>query len=101
MMKRVPMSLASRHGVSRLASDASEARIALTNHGRIVAVVDSAERLDEDARKMREAAAVVLDSAAERLYDRSAHFSLEDACARLGISPDRVRARADEMRQGR
>lgn len=101
MVKRVPMSLASRHGVSRLASEASEARIALTSHGRVVAVVDSAERLDEDARKMREAAAVILDSAAERLYDRSAHFSLEDACAKLGISPDRVRTRADEMRQGR
>lgn len=95
------MSLASRRGVSRLASEASEARVALTSHGRVVAVVDSAERIDEDARKMREAAAAVLESAAERLQERSVRFDLEAACAKLGISPDRVRARAAEMRQGR
>ncbi len=101
MTKRLPMSLAAQRGVSRLAADAEESRIALTSHGRVVAVVDSAARLDEDARKMREAAAAVLDVAAERLYDRSARFSLEEACSRLGLSVDRVRARADEMRQGR
>ena len=100
MMKRVPMSVASRQGVSRLANDATEARVALTSHGRVVAVVDSAERLDEDARRMREAAAFVLDSAAQRLSERSEHMSLEQACTRLGVSIDRVRARAAELGQG-
>lgn len=95
------MSLASRHGVSRLAAEASEGRIVLTSHGRPVAVVDSAERIDEDARKMREAAACVLDSASERLYERSVKFNLAEACAKLGVSQERVLARAEEMRQGR
>ena len=97
MTSRVPITAASRQGVSRLAADAEAARIILTSHGRPVAVVDSAERLDEDARKMREAANAVLDAAVARLDRRSERLDLAQACERLGVSLDKVRARADEL----
>ncbi|GAB95096.1 putative prevent-host-death family protein [Kineosphaera limosa NBRC 100340] len=100
MTKRVPITLASRQGVSRLAAEADRSRIILTSHGRPVAVVDSAERLDEDARKMREAAAAVLDSALAQLDRRSERLDLAAACERLGVSLDKVLARADELSRG-
>lgn len=92
------MATASRLGVSRIAADSEKGRVALTSHGRTVAVVDSAERLDADARLIRESAAAVLDAAADIVAGRGARHSLAETCAKLGIDPDRVRARAAQMR---
>lgn len=100
MVVRIPISVASKRGVSHLATAAAEDRLVLTSHGRPVAVVDSAERLDEDARTMREAATLVIDGAAHRLSERSAHFDLAAACDQLGIDVDRVLARAAELKNG-
>jgi len=91
---RVPMSVASRRGVSWLPEQAATKRVILTSHGRPVAVVDTAERYDEDVRKIREAAWTVLDWIGEKVADRTASFSTDEACARLGIDPAQVRARA-------
>ena len=93
------MASASRLGVSKIASQSASGRIALTNHGRVVAVVDSAERLDEDVRLMRESAAAVLDAAANLVSTQGKRLSLDETCTRLGIDPDRVRARAAETRK--
>ena len=98
-LQRVPMASASRLGVSKVASQSANGRIALTSHGRVVAVVDSAERLDEDIRLMRESAAAVLDAAADLVSSLGKRLSLDETCARLGIDPDRVRARAAEKRK--
>ena len=92
--RRMPVTIASRKGVSGLVSEAAEQRVVLTSHGRPVAVVDSAERLDESARRMREAALAVLDAAADLVASRSATFSLDEVCAKLGVDADRVRSRA-------
>lgn len=56
--------------------------------------------MSDSADRKARAARAVLDSAAERLHERTEHLDLEEACARLGISADRVRARAEEMRRG-
>lgn len=83
-----------------MAAQSADARIVLTSHGRTVAVVDSAERLDESVRKTREAAAAVIDAAAGLVAGRGAWLSLDDACERLGIRKGAVLARANEMAGG-
>ena len=97
-MTRVPITTASRRGVSRLAADSEKNRVALTSHGRVVAVVDSAERLDADARLIRESTAAVLDAAADLSSGRGKTFTLAETCQKLGIDPERVHARAEELR---
>ena len=78
---------------------AEQQRVVLTAHGRPVAVVDSAVRLDEDVRRLREAQLAVLDAAADLVAKRSKKFSLDEVCARLGVDADRVRALAEERAQ--
>lgn len=92
------MTVAARMGVSKLAAESSGRRIALTSHGRTVAVIGSAERLDEDARLMREAAAVVLDAAADIVSAKGQLLSLYEMCSRLGVDGERVRVKAAARR---
>lgn len=92
------MSSASRMGVSRLAAESESKRVALTSHGRVVAVVDSAERIDEDVRRMREAAVTVLDAAADLVSQRGTTLDLDATCQKLGIDPAAVRERAEVLR---
>ena len=95
---RMPVSAAARKGVSRLTVEAADRRILLTSHGRPVAVVDTAERLDDDLRRLREAARLVVGEAADEALDRSpARLTLEQVCARLDLEVDAVRRRAAEL----
>ena len=94
MTLRMPMSTASRKGISGVVSAAEEQRVVLTSHGRAVAVVDSAGNLDEDIRRMREASLAVLDAAADLVAGRCMKFSLEDVCARLGMDAGQIRSLA-------
>lgn len=96
---RMPVSVASRKGVSALTHEVAGYRVVLTSLGRAVAVVDSAERIDEDLRKVREAARLVVESLAETIKDRSTMFDLDDACARLGVQVADVRARAQQLQK--
>ena len=91
---RMPVATASRKGVSKLAAEAEDHRVVLTSHGRPVAIVDSAERLDEDLRRVREATRSVVEAAADMALDRTSQFSLEEVCAKLNIDPAKVRERA-------
>ena len=91
----MPMSTASRKGLSSVAAAAHDQRVILTSHGRTVAVVDSPERVDEDSRRIREATLAVLDAAAELVSGRSAKLDLDEVCSRLGLDPDRVRVLAE------
>ena len=93
---RMPVSSASRKGVSGVVSATDDARVVLTSHGRPVAVVDSAERLDEDVRRLREASLAVVDAAADLVSSRAKMFDLDDVCARVGVDPATVRKLADE-----
>ena len=95
---RMPVTTASRKGVSKLASEAEKWRVVLTSHGRPIAVVDSAERLDEDLRRVREASRSVVETAGEPALGRSNKFTLEDVCAKLNIDPSRVRERVAAKR---
>lgn len=94
---RMPISTASRKGVSGLAAAAEEQRVVLTSHGRVVAVVESAERLDDLARQIREARLAVLDAAADLVAARGVRLGLGEVCARLGVDPDVVRQRAAHL----
>lgn len=95
---RMPVSAAARKGVSRLTVEAAERRILLTSHGRPVAVVDSAERLDGDLRRLREAARLVVGEAADGALERSpARLGLEEVCARLDLDVAAVRRRAADL----
>ncbi len=92
----MPVSSASRKGISGVVSAADDARVVLTSHGRPVAVVDSAERLDEDVRRLREASLAVVDAAAKLVSNRAKMFELDEVCARVGLDPERVRQLAAE-----
>ena len=91
---RMPITTAARKGISAVTAAASDSRVMLTRHGHVVAVVDSAERLDRDLRQVREASAAVLDFYADRMSERSAKFDLDQVCARVGVDADQVRKRA-------
>ncbi|PXX68779.1 hypothetical protein DFR70_102465 [Nocardia tenerifensis] len=93
---RVPITTASRKGVSGLVAASEEQRVILTSHGRAVAVVDSADRIDEDLRKIREAKLAILDAAADLASNRTRTFDLAEVCVRLGVDEARVRAIAAE-----
>lgn len=95
---RVPISAAARHGVSWLNEQAEDRRIILTKFGRPGAVVDSAERLDETARIVREARRQVVESMCDVAAGRAGgRRRLDEVCEKLGLDPERVRARAREL----
>jgi PHD/YefM family antitoxin component YafN of YafNO toxin-antitoxin module len=91
----MPITIAARKGVSAVAASAADERVVLTNHGRPVAVIDDAARLDADLARLREASAVVAEAAAEAVLDRRpARLDLDAVCRRLGLDAAMVRARA-------
>jgi len=94
---RIPVSVASRKGISALAHEATEHRIVLTSFGRAVAVVDSSERIDRDLRKVREAARLVVESLSETAKGQSTKLNLEEVCAHLDINVADVRVRAQQL----
>jgi hypothetical protein len=94
----VPISMAERKGISAVAEMSGTARVALTSHGRVVAVVDSADRVDAQAREIREASWAVVEAAADLVAGRTRRFTLDEVCAKAGVSADRVRERAAQMR---
>lgn len=97
---RMPISTAARKGVSAVAATAADQRVVLTSLGRPVAVVDSAERLDEDVRRLREGARAVVDAYATAAADREPRRTLAELCARLGLDEATVRERASRLRDG-
>lgn len=97
---RMPISTAARKGVSGVAATAAEQRVVLTSLGHPVAVVDSAERLDEDLRRLREGARAVVEAYASAAADREPRRTLAGLCARLGLDEAAVRERAAVLRAG-
>lgn len=95
---RVPISVASKRGVSWLAETAAERRLVLTRFGFPQAVVDSAERIDEGAALIRDATRLVTEHYADTAVRRTSGLNLEDACAKLGVDAARVRDRAEAAR---
>ncbi len=95
---KVPVSAAARKGVSALAEMSEDMRVALTSHGRVVAVVDSPGRVDEEVRMVREAAWSVVEASADLVAQRSRRYSLEQLCAKVGVDVNRVRERAEQLR---
>jgi intracellular sulfur oxidation DsrE/DsrF family protein len=89
----MPITTAANKGVSAVAASAEKERIVLTSHGRAVAVVDSAERIDESIRAIRQASGAVLDWAASLVSERGERLTLEEVCARVGVDPAAVRER--------
>jgi len=96
---RVPISVASKRGVSWLNATAAAQRVVLTRFGTPQAVVDSAERIDNGAARIRDAARVVVERYADAGLDRAEKASLADVCAKLGLDPTRVRARVEVLRR--
>ncbi len=95
---RVPITAAAERGVSWLNEQATDRRVVLTKFGRPGAVVDSAERLDETARVVREAQREVVEQMCEVAAGRAGQtHTLDAVCERLGIDPDRVHERARQL----
>ncbi|CAM3446870.1 hypothetical protein H7J08_19395 [Mycobacterium frederiksbergense] len=94
----IPISVAARKGVSALAELSAENRVALTSHGRVVAVVDSPDRVDAEVREVRDAAWAVVEAASELATSRDRMYSLDELCAKAGIDVGRVRERAARLR---
>lgn len=94
----MPISTAARTGVSGVAAAAGEQRVILTSLGRPVAVVDSAERLDEDLRRLREGARTIVEAYATRAADRGGRLTLAEVCAQLDLDESTVRDRAEQLR---
>ena len=96
-MLRMPITTAARRGISSVASETETHRVVLTSHGRPVAVVDSAERLDEDLRLIREASRSIVEATADLALARSRKLDLGELCGKLGIDVEKVRARATQL----
>lgn len=96
----VPMSVAASKGVSALAQLSEDKRVALTSHGRVVAVVDSPARVDAEVREVRDAAWAVMEAAADLVSQRTRRYNLDEVCAKVGVDVDRVRERAGQLRAG-
>jgi len=94
---RVPITVASQRGVSWLSENAATRRILLTRFGKVASVVDSAERLDETAARVDEAAQVIIDAFSGVAAGRTLPNSLDEMCARLRLDPAKVRERANEL----
>lgn len=94
----LPVSVAASKGVSALAQLSEEKRVALTSHGRVVAVVDSPARVDSEVREVRDAAWAVVEAAADLASQRSRRYTLAELCAKVGVDADRVRERAEQLR---
>ncbi|MFV1960208.1 MAG: hypothetical protein ACC658_00095 [Acidimicrobiia bacterium] len=100
MPTRMPVSVGSRKGLSKVIAIAEDERVVLTSHGRAVAVVDSAERLDEDLRQLRKAADEVIEFATRSAVDGvEKRWDLDSACDRLGLDSSLVRERARTAKQ--
>lgn len=95
---RVPISEATKRGVSWLNEVAGQRRVLLTRFGRVNSVIDSAERLDATAAKVDAASREVIGAYADQALGRSRKFRLDEVCGRLGIDPARVRERAASLR---
>lgn len=93
-MQRIPLTTARRLGLTRLTDLAGAEPVLITRYGHPAAVITSAEWMDEDLRRMREASLTVLDAAADLVAQRSQRHSLEDACEQLGVDAAEVRRRA-------
>lgn len=87
----MPITTASRKGISAVAAAAAIERVILTSQGRPVAVMDSAERLDASVREVREAASAVLDWAASLVSQRGERMTLDQVCSRLDVNADIIR----------
>lgn len=94
---RVPIHEASKRGVSWLNETARERRVLLTRFGRVDSVVDSAERLDDAAQTVEVARREVVECFAERALGRSTMWDLDEVCAKLGLAPERVRRRSQQL----
>jgi len=94
---RMPITTAARKGILRVTSEAEAHRVVLTSHGRPVAVVDSAKRLDEDLRLVREAGRSIVEAAADLALARSRKLDLAELCQKLGVNVEKVRARAAQL----
>lgn len=100
-VQRVPISTASRKGVSWLADSAAEHQTVLTRFGQPVAVVVDHETHAENANLIREAKAAVVEAFADLGASRAkSGFSLDDICLRLGLDAEEVRARAAARSEG-
>jgi PHD/YefM family antitoxin component YafN of YafNO toxin-antitoxin module len=87
-----------RRGISWLNDQAANRRVVLTKYGRPEAVIDSAERLDETVRLVREACREVVEQMCEVAAGRAGRTSNLDAvCERLGIDVERVHERARQL----
>lgn len=94
----LPVSVAARKGVSALVALSQGRRVALTSYGRVVAVIDSPDSVDERARQIRDAVWAVLKAAAGLTADRQHRYSLDELCARAGVEIEGVRERAAQIR---
>ncbi len=94
MMQRIPLTAARRRGLADLIDLAADETLLITRWGHPVAVIGSAEWMDEAMRTSREASLTVLDAAANLVAQRSQRYDLDEACERLGVDADVVRRRA-------
>ena len=70
---RMPMSVASRRGISGVAAQAESEPLVLTSHGRAVAFLESGAHREQSALLLRNAAAAVIDAAADLVADGKTH----------------------------
>lgn len=96
-MQRIPMTTARRLGLAALGDLTTASPILLTRWGQPVAVLSSAEWVDEDVRRMREAVLIMLDAAEDLVAERRPRHTLDEVCERLGIDAGEVRRRAAQL----
>ncbi len=95
---RVPISAAAERGISWLNEQAAHRRVVLTKYGRPSAVIDSADRLDETTRLVRETRREVVEQMCEVAAGRAGRtHALDTVCDKLGVDLERVHERARQL----
>jgi PHD/YefM family antitoxin component YafN of YafNO toxin-antitoxin module len=103
-MKRVSAADVDRNGVRWLADQAADGPVAVSRWGRPMCVVAPPGAVEAMAAQIQQLRSEVmgryLDVAADRSAAQSPPVGLDEACARLGISADAVRAQAERVAGG-
>lgn len=95
-IQRITVTAARQMGVNALADAAAERRIVLTRWGHDVAVLDTAERLEETARRIQCATEEIVRHYTQRAGVTYAR-AFAELCSGLGFDAADVRKRADQL----
>lgn len=86
--KKISISVASQNGVSWLVSQAEHARVYLTSHERLAAIMDSPERLDDAVAEIHRVSKLLHDRYLDNSLDAQSMQDFDELLREFGMRPD-------------